>query len=362
MVMAAIDIVATYAQPPARAQRLVDIGFTIAFALQGAIWARELILGLIARRVGDGDDGIGARQCDIDHPRARQRRSVRAGDRRHPRQSRGQRHRAGRRARHRRHRHRPRRAGHLLGPVRGARDPVRQAVPARRHVRYGTTTGTVERIGLKTTRLRACRRRAGHHGQHQAARAGDAQRHRRPNPAHLAAVRPDLSNPAGNHRRPGRNPGRGGGIDQRLQGRALRRDRPRPELDRMRIGLRRPQRAIPTRWPGTSPRSSSASNGSSSARASPSPIRRRRPSPPLPTGRWSCPTPFRRRTSADAGRPARRDPQPHRRGGRRFELADDRPAADRRVRRRDRGPAVHPHRSRGRGADSVRRHHRATAS
>ena len=54
MVMAAIDIVATYAQPPARVQRLIDIGFTIAFALQGAIWARELILALIARRVGDG--------------------------------------------------------------------------------------------------------------------------------------------------------------------------------------------------------------------------------------------------------------------------------------------------------------------
>ena len=54
MVMAALDIVATYAQPPARAQRLVDIGFTIAFALQGAIWARELILALIARKVGDG--------------------------------------------------------------------------------------------------------------------------------------------------------------------------------------------------------------------------------------------------------------------------------------------------------------------
>jgi small-conductance mechanosensitive channel len=54
MVMAAIDIVATYSQPPARFQRLVDIGFTIAFALQGAIWARELILALIARRVGDG--------------------------------------------------------------------------------------------------------------------------------------------------------------------------------------------------------------------------------------------------------------------------------------------------------------------
>ena len=54
MVMAAVDIVATYAQLPARAQRLVDIGFTIAFALQGAIWARELILALIARKVGDG--------------------------------------------------------------------------------------------------------------------------------------------------------------------------------------------------------------------------------------------------------------------------------------------------------------------
>jgi len=54
MVMAAIDIVTTYAQPPARFQHLVDMGFTIAFALQGAIWARELILALIARRVGDG--------------------------------------------------------------------------------------------------------------------------------------------------------------------------------------------------------------------------------------------------------------------------------------------------------------------
>jgi small-conductance mechanosensitive channel len=54
MVMAAIDIVATYAGPPAKAQRLIDIGFIIMFALQGAIWARELILALIARRVGDG--------------------------------------------------------------------------------------------------------------------------------------------------------------------------------------------------------------------------------------------------------------------------------------------------------------------
>jgi small-conductance mechanosensitive channel len=55
MVMAAVDIVATYAQPPERAQHLVDIGFTIAFALQGAIWARELILALIARKVGSSE-------------------------------------------------------------------------------------------------------------------------------------------------------------------------------------------------------------------------------------------------------------------------------------------------------------------
>src|SRR5256885_1451321 len=46
MVVAALDIVATYAEPPARAQRLVDIAFIIAFALQGAIWARQLVLAL----------------------------------------------------------------------------------------------------------------------------------------------------------------------------------------------------------------------------------------------------------------------------------------------------------------------------
>ena len=74
-----------------------------------------------------------ARQCDGDHPRAGQRRSVRDRDHRHPRQSRGQRHRLGRRPRHRRHRHRPRRAGHFLRPVRRAGDRVRPAVPPRRH-------------------------------------------------------------------------------------------------------------------------------------------------------------------------------------------------------------------------------------
>ena len=53
MVVVALDLVATYAAPPPRAQRLVDIFFIIAFAFQAAIWARELILAMIARKVGD---------------------------------------------------------------------------------------------------------------------------------------------------------------------------------------------------------------------------------------------------------------------------------------------------------------------
>jgi len=53
MVAAAIDTVTTYAEPGPRVGRLVDILFTVAAGLQGAIWARELILGLIGRRVAD---------------------------------------------------------------------------------------------------------------------------------------------------------------------------------------------------------------------------------------------------------------------------------------------------------------------
>lgn len=53
MVVVAIEMVATYAVPPPRAQRAIDICVIIAFALQGAIWVRELILAMIARRVGD---------------------------------------------------------------------------------------------------------------------------------------------------------------------------------------------------------------------------------------------------------------------------------------------------------------------
>ena len=56
MVVAAAEIVVTYAEPPARIGRLFDIAFYIASALQGAVWARELILGVIGQRVGHNPD------------------------------------------------------------------------------------------------------------------------------------------------------------------------------------------------------------------------------------------------------------------------------------------------------------------
>jgi small-conductance mechanosensitive channel len=53
MIAAALDIVASYAAVPARLERVVDIFFIVAFALQGAIWARELVLGVITRKAGE---------------------------------------------------------------------------------------------------------------------------------------------------------------------------------------------------------------------------------------------------------------------------------------------------------------------
>ena len=53
MVLAAADVVSTYTEPPHKLARLVDILFVIAFALQGAVWGRELILGVIGRRVAE---------------------------------------------------------------------------------------------------------------------------------------------------------------------------------------------------------------------------------------------------------------------------------------------------------------------
>jgi len=53
MAVAALAIVVSYAQPPARIERLFNIAFTVAFALQAAVWGRELILGVIGQQVGD---------------------------------------------------------------------------------------------------------------------------------------------------------------------------------------------------------------------------------------------------------------------------------------------------------------------
>jgi small-conductance mechanosensitive channel len=57
VVIAAADGFGTYANLPRPFERILDIAFIIAFALQGAVWARELILGMISRRVAAADGG-----------------------------------------------------------------------------------------------------------------------------------------------------------------------------------------------------------------------------------------------------------------------------------------------------------------
>jgi small-conductance mechanosensitive channel len=59
MILAAAEIVATYADLPPKAARLIDIAFVIAFSIQGAVWGRELILGVIGRRVAE-ESGSGS--------------------------------------------------------------------------------------------------------------------------------------------------------------------------------------------------------------------------------------------------------------------------------------------------------------
>ena len=59
IVAAAADSFSNYAELPHSLARIVDIVFIVAFAFQGAIWAREFILGLIGRRVAE-ENGSGA--------------------------------------------------------------------------------------------------------------------------------------------------------------------------------------------------------------------------------------------------------------------------------------------------------------
>jgi len=53
MVAAAIDIVVSYAEIPTKLSHLADMLFIIAAALQVAVWAREIIIGVIRSRVGE---------------------------------------------------------------------------------------------------------------------------------------------------------------------------------------------------------------------------------------------------------------------------------------------------------------------
>jgi len=61
MIAAALEIVITYADAPPRVTRVTDVLFIIAAALQAAVWARELIIGAIGRRVGEhpGESTLG---------------------------------------------------------------------------------------------------------------------------------------------------------------------------------------------------------------------------------------------------------------------------------------------------------------
>ena len=55
MVIAALEIVISYVEAPRLVSRLFDIAFIIAFALQGAVWARELIIGVIGHKVRESE-------------------------------------------------------------------------------------------------------------------------------------------------------------------------------------------------------------------------------------------------------------------------------------------------------------------
>jgi len=56
LAIVAVRMVASYAQPPAAILQIIQFAFTIAVVLQVAIWGREIILGLIARRAAEGNN------------------------------------------------------------------------------------------------------------------------------------------------------------------------------------------------------------------------------------------------------------------------------------------------------------------
>ena len=141
---------------PRRCAETIAVLFIIATTLQVALWARELILGVIEHRAGGGRGESAASAARSASSALLVTIAIFVDrDRRRARQSRGQRHRPGRRSRHRRHRHRPRRQG-IFDDLFSALAIIFDK-PFRRgdSIRWDTTTGTVEKIGLKSTRVRA---------------------------------------------------------------------------------------------------------------------------------------------------------------------------------------------------------------
>ena len=55
-VMVAVELVNRYANAPEMLARTIDVLFTIAIVLQVAIWLREIILGFVERRAGSGEN------------------------------------------------------------------------------------------------------------------------------------------------------------------------------------------------------------------------------------------------------------------------------------------------------------------
>jgi small-conductance mechanosensitive channel len=56
LAIVAIRMVAGYAQPPTMIMQIIQFIFTVAVVLQVAIWAREIVLGLIQRRAAEGNN------------------------------------------------------------------------------------------------------------------------------------------------------------------------------------------------------------------------------------------------------------------------------------------------------------------
>src|SRR3546814_8432022 len=57
MIMVAAELVAALANPPVLLVQIIHFLFTISTVFQGAVWLRELILGLLERRTGAGASG-----------------------------------------------------------------------------------------------------------------------------------------------------------------------------------------------------------------------------------------------------------------------------------------------------------------